>query len=235
MEKGLYKTKWFDHRLLVPDQATVEFIKELKKAALRYYKRIGALPQLMDEDLEPHKGYVFITKLFRLDPGYLKKKNPIFWKICEELRQWADQHQIEYADFWSWAFRAHADLNFKKTFVNAFKNKRLQGKILEYQAEEYSFRTKMSDATFFRSENYIGDEHQKEYYDYLYDKIKLRHPVDYIKRLAKLLKEGKMSPDFIFEKFDHSHKKLLLSELESLSSEEEPISEQEDFHHLFKS
>ena len=184
-EKFLYGVKWHDYRMLTPDTATLAFMNEFAKALTEFNEATGK-----------SRYFSFLKNIASFEPERLKVKRSRFWNTMSQLRQWADGHGFDYADFWSWGFAAFNELGFRATYVNAFLNMKLKLKIKEKKLEYDRHFVKRSESPYFRAENFVGSEIQTDYYDYLIYKISDRNLLD------KLADSGELHADYLSKCLD---------------------------------
>ncbi len=194
-ERELYDTKWFDYYHLPPDVATLTFFFEWAKAITNFKESIG------------ESRFVNVLKKYeRLDIEYLKSHGTT-WKHVQNLRQWADQHGLEYRNYWSVAFIVATDLNFVRVlktktakhstvFLSAFYNKNLKREVLRRIKEHRSQVIQKSDFWLFRAKHYKGYQSQRNYYNYLIEMVKQRYPTQIVDKVKIMVENKEISMSY---------------------------------------
>jgi len=183
-ERELMEMKFFDYRAMEPEVATLVFMESWAKALMNY-----------NEDLGKTKHYAFLKSFKSFDLAYLRE-NARF-KALTKLRRIADKHGMRYDLYWQWAFDAHLELGFSKTFENVFLNLKIQAKIPDKKrAHEKTFVT-WAKSDIFKPENYRNLELQNDYCWYLIREIKNRyHREHWQRRITIMIENGRLPKDF---------------------------------------
>jgi hypothetical protein len=169
--------------------ATLAFIGAFAKQLTKYNEKSGKTQY-----------FSFFKNVTSFEPERMKKRQKVFWKNADDLRQWADGHGFDYNDFWTWGFQAFIELGFRHTFINTFKNMRLKLKILEYKKERDDNYIHRSDRPFFKAENFRKHWLQKQYYDYLIQYVLKRYPVRYLSVFQQLADNNEIDMDYVNRK-----------------------------------
>jgi hypothetical protein len=201
IEQELFKTKWFDYRMLSPDDATLLFMDEWRKALTSYNEHNVPSYRGKDGKLHVMNGYTDVSKGYKsLNIEYLKTKKKTSWNLFTKLRQWADKQGFGYDKYWPSAFKAHEVLGFKNRLLNVFLNERIKAKVVERIDDYRQIKIKKAMSSAFKAENYEGTPLQDDYYEYLIDELKQRYPVRREEKLMKMVKEGEINKNF-FKKY----------------------------------
>ena len=184
-ERELFDTKFFDYRALTPDVATLIFMQDWATAFTNY-----------NEDLGRSRYWAFLKSFESFDSSYLQT-NARF-RILGKLRHFADAHGFRYDLFWQWAFDAHLNLGFHKTWENVFLNSRILTKTIEMKREHEENFITYARSDIFKPENYRNLELQNDYYWYLIYEVKNRyHRDEFRSRLRSLLEKGRLAEEFL--------------------------------------
>lgn len=185
-ERVLYETKWFDYRPLAPDVATLVFMLEWA-VKMREYK----------DDMGHSRYWNFLRSFKSFDLDYLRTNRR--FKTLTKLRQYADKHRIRYDHFWHWAFEAHNELGFTKTFDEVFLNKKILKRVLDTNREYEQAHIKFSQSKLFEADNYDGLQIQKDYYDYIIHEVQKRYPRDRrTQKINSLIRQGKLNEKYFY-------------------------------------
>lgn len=185
-ERVLFETKWFDYRPLPPEVATLVFMLEWA-VRMKEYK----------DDMGYSRYLNFLRSFDNFKLSYLRTNKR--FKTFTKLRQYADKHGIRYDHFWYWAFEAHNDLGFTKTFDEVFLNKKILKRVMDKNKEYEQAHIKFSESKLFEAENYKKFQVQKDYYEYILRQVKKRYPRDRrLQKINSLIRHGKLNQDYFY-------------------------------------
>lgn len=163
-ESGLMQTKWFDYRRLHPMQATYHFMK-CYTLAYQEFNRV-AVDAEKAPFMRPIKGNDFISGREKL----------AFWK----LRQMVDKLGIPYPYFLARAMRWYVEECFRRQSLYAPRpghittNEELIVTIMMDWEEDCLIRLKIPADDWFRTSNFVGNEHQLAYEKFILEQINNR-------------------------------------------------------------
>jgi len=163
-EHELFKTKWFDYRIMHPTKATYLFAECYRNA----YRMISQVRFDVGRGayMKGLKGKT--DEIFNLKPTELMG----LWKA----RRAADEHGIPY-DFYCNTAMRYADMT---QWVRMPRPTQLRGKdkmlpyIIEKWEEEKGITTPLAQSDMFTSINYFGHVDQQAYEEYLLDECEKR-------------------------------------------------------------
>lgn len=181
-ELALMAVKWFDYRILTPDQATMECLYHYALATRHFQKEAG-------------NGSYF-NFLVRVDLSNPKEWGG--WKFIEKIRQHADSLGMPYNLYWDFAYVARSRIPFQRSFISVFLNKHLQKMVAELTAKHAENCLILSDHRLFRPESYTGCWIQKLYFNYVVRAAWERFgKANFQRMLGQILEDGKIPLDFL--------------------------------------
>lgn len=179
-ETVLYDLKWFDYMGLKPDEATIVNAGCFTEAFLRFEKHNQA------------RKFYNVFQTFNLkNLGSWK-----YYKVFTKHRQKADKFGLKYEDYWGLAWQAANDWGLVKLYPQIFFSNSIFTFIQEQVAEKYTTQIKKSRLTYFRAENYRGEQLQNEYYEYLLYEAKKRYRDRATQIVRSMVESGEISPVF---------------------------------------
>lgn len=181
-ELALMAVKWFDYRILTPDQATMACLYHYAVATRYYQKEVGN-----------GSYFNFLVKVDLNNP-----KDWRGWRFIEKIRQHADSLGLPYDLYWSFAYQSRSKLPFQRSYINVFLNKRLmamvEGMAARYK-KEYVF---LSDKPIFSPAKYCGLWIQDLYFDHV---IRLVFEVygraGFGRVISQMVDDGKLPLEFL--------------------------------------
>jgi len=189
-EMDLYKTKFFDYRLMTPKTATLAF-------ALAHFRALAEYKALMGD-----RPYMAVKAAEKLDPK--KPEQWRDWQAMTRLRRVADVAGMTYECFWEWAFEAFVELKMKTRIsrhgtiippFNAFLNRNLLTVVLS-KHREYPF-IRHATSPFFGADAYEGHPLQIAYYDSLLAVLSRSRRNCTGERLKQMIDDGVLSRKFL--------------------------------------
>jgi len=202
-EAQLYATKWFDHKLLQPDIATMQFIRywieshswALRHAGLDHVEdAVGNAVQLP---------YPYTSGL----PVYFQRVNGgKDWAAFQKLRRLADRDGLPYWLMCETAIRVMLGTDHARLEVTyAVEQINLSSIMLTAREQFDQGPIQFARDPFFAGEHFTGWPLQRAYCSSIVDRVKTRYHSGAVDVLRKLVERGKMPI-----KFFHG-KKLLTS------------------------
>lgn len=190
-EAELYKTKFWDYRLMTQTDATLLFIKDYLHELAYYNERMG-------ENL--YQSALLEKQMFTSDPICWKH-----WKQMNRLRRFADEHGMKYREFWELMFEGFTELRMKTVAtkrgiivpVSKFTNKRLLEWVVEKFPARFGNTVRYAGIDFYKPERYESHPLQREYYDYVLKKQRNLSS----EKILRLLEDGKLSEAFLREQY----------------------------------
>lgn len=178
LESELMSKKWWDYRLLTPDDATIAFIGSYAKRVPQYIERLGNCP------------YVNLLKSFEIVSP--RKWNN--WSIAEKTRMWCDERCLSYDDFWIMACEEHEKMGWHKTFFNSFCGQKMLERI-QNRLKDRQF-IQFSRLGFFTDVGYIGCPLQIKYHRFIVEKIGSKYGESAMEAIMSLMADGLLSKQY---------------------------------------
>lgn len=182
IETNLYKTKYWDYRLLNPNDCTLCFIYHYARIVPNYIDRLHDHVEVKSGSC-PGK---YLPVISRLDLRKPREWNN--WKIAEKARRWCDQYGIKYEDFWNWACEEHEKAGWRMTFMNSFCGQ----KMLDRVKSRFDAKQEMaiSRHEFFMAMGYKGCALQKEYLAHTVKHIGHKYGASAARVIKELISDG---------------------------------------------
>lgn len=162
-EIPLYKTKWYDNRLITPDEATLKFVRDFSREQDIYHESLGESK--------------FMNTLKWLDFKDESYKQTKQFKSFKNFRQKVDRLGLKYDLFWAKAFELVGEWNIKPILVekgnlsyfympiSKFLNDAIFSAIVQ-KYKQHPFKVKADHAFFYEEKNASNSIFQ-EYQKYL--------------------------------------------------------------------
>jgi hypothetical protein len=164
-EVMLYKSKWWDYKILSPESATLSFICAYGQRVPLYMERLASTVNGKNQEGEDikYEANRYVNVLKHLDVE--SPEDWKHWKNITKLRQFADLHGMKYKEFWDHAVEAHEALNYKHTWVNVFLAKRLQEEVVKRFHASRLITIPTAEFSYFKADEFTGGcELQNKYY-----------------------------------------------------------------------
>jgi len=204
-EDQLYETKWFDYRLLTPDQATLLFIRYWWRAHRFLLEKLYGY--VVDEhgghsEVEEHE--LFDANNITLDE--IQNRFPSELDTFTRLRRFADSRGFNYETFWFAA--AHVLLHYylpkdisleryiETKDIRILSNVIFKNNVLDKIDEDGIISP--SHLCYFMAQHWHDEELQNQYYEYLVESVvKGRAPAMWYRLLRTWISDGWLSQEFL--------------------------------------
>lgn len=187
-DRELYRTKWFDYRLMSPFRATMAYVEAYEKVYRIIYAR--AIDTRVADFVKPPSVTWLCLGLRNGQPKFRRLLSG-FWRG----RQVADALGMPYELYIEYAFEARMR-NWQQRYLprechlyGEWDVERVQAQWEEMQ----SARLFMPEHPAYMIENYAGIFYQDDYHEWLFKQAGLRSDRPYF--LARFVKEGRLSVD----------------------------------------
>jgi hypothetical protein len=195
MEPELYRSKWFDYRMMTPLQATRHYIEAFGEVYRDYFAV---------EFSKTKSKFIKVPSIDQIFEGLavLSKKHMRMFSGMWRGRQVADAIGMPYKDyihtvmglrlrFWSQGHLPQAGHLYRSEDVE---------KTLEKWEEMQAARLYLSDEPAYMIENYDAIAHQDDYHEWLFKQASLRGNPWYV--LAQFVNQNRLPLDKVEARFD---------------------------------